>query len=414
MYLRYTMDMFFKRSKKTIYADCAAATPLSKNAHAAMDPYWRDIFYNPHALYDGGVRATQALEQSRQTIADHLGVQDHTITFTGGATESNNLALQGVLKKYKCTYPDRTPHIIMSPFEHEAIRNQVQTLSQDGLLTYDEMPISSDGIVDVRALKGLITQNTALISIIYAHNEIGTIQPLREITKTVRWWKKHNTSNVYPLVHTDAVQAPLYIDMHIPRLGIDLLTASGAKIHGPKGVAILYSASRDYLEPIIYGGGQEAGLRSGTENVPLIVGFAQAFDEAREHYKERFATMENRGAYARELFQECASGIRINGSISDRLPNNINISIDDVHSEELVLRLDADGILCSSQSACSTDSDESYVIHALHPGDDALRGSLRFTFQEGISRKDIAYIRDRLKYHIETIRQTHQRFHSHN
>lgn len=404
--------MFWNAQRKKIYADCAAATPISKSVQKAMMPYWQDIFYNPHALYNDARQARGAVDTARDTAADLFHVPPRSIIFTQGATESNNLAIQGVIKKWRNQNPHKKPHIIISPVEHEAIFNQVMSLRDQDVLTYDILPLLPDGVVDISRLKELITHDTVLISCIYAQNELGTIQPIREITKTVRWWKKRNDASVYPLVHTDAVQAPLFCDMHIPRLGVDLLTASSAKIYGPKGIAILYSKYDTVIEPLIYGGGQEHGMRSGTENVPLIVGCAKALSDAITNQQENICHLKEVTEYMMEQLLEKIPDIRINGDREERLPHIVNISCQGIMSEELVLRLDADGIQCASQSACSTDKyEDSRIMYTLYPHENTTWGSIRFSFMLTITKRDIDYIIERLHYHVTAMNKTYQIFH---
>jgi cysteine desulfurase len=403
---------FFNKKKKRIYLDHAAATPVALSVQKAMSVYWSEKFHNPSAFYQEGVVVEQDLENIRKKVADILSARSSEIIFTQGGTESNNLALHGVVADFIKKNPGTKPHVVISAIEHEAVYEFAQNLAREGKIVLDEIPVDLDGLVNVKAFKELLRENTVLVSVMYANNEIGMVQPLREITKTVRWFKKHHNQEVYPLVHTDAIQAPLYLDLHVARLGVDMMSLSSAKIYGPKGVGVLYVKSGVSLEPIIYGGGQEKGIRSGTENMPLIAGFAQALSEAVTHQEKECERLSILQKYFFEKIttMDVDCEIIINGSLKNRLPNNINISIPHTSSEQLVIELDARGILCSSQSACSVEKEESRVIQALRPSKDARVGSLRFTMGRSTTKFDIDYTIKTLEIVLKKILSTQKRF----
>jgi cysteine desulfurase len=334
------------------------------------------------------------------TIAELFGVQSTQVIFTRGATESNNLAILGTVEHFKKHNPNIIPHIITSNIEHDSVLQVCRNLEKNNQAEITYIPCSADGVVDVAEIKKALRPETILVTIMYANNEIGTIQPIREITKLVRWYKKqlreNNTaiiSDAYPLVHTDAVQAVNYCDINIPRLGVDMLTLSGSKIYGPKSVGVLIAKQKDLINPQLFGGGQEFGLRSGTEDLMMIAGLAKALElsiKSQNAESERLAKLQS------WLLEKLLADKRVtlNGSKTERLPNNINISIDGFSSEQLVIELAARGFAVSSKSACQSDNDEeSHVIAALRSaqgiGSKSEEGSLRITMGRMTKQKDI-------------------------
>lgn len=358
-----------------IYMDHAAATPTSPHVVSDMTPFWGESYANPGAIHKEGVFALHKIEVARTSIAEILGVHADEIVFTGSATESANLALFGSVRAWRKQYPDRTPHVIVSAIEHDAVLLPVRMLEDEGVLV-TRIPVDAKGIVLVKNIAEAITENTVIVSIMYANNEIGTIQPVRDIAKIIRKWKKEfrdvvrtekpATDERYPLFHTDACQAANYLDMHIPRLGVDLLTLSAAKIYGPKGTGLLAVTRGVPLTPLIVGGGQEAGRRAGTENVPSIIGLSSALlivEEMKESESQRLI----------EIRDYCISrltllpSIIINGSIEERLPNNVHFSLPGVDHEFLAIALDAKGIAVATKSACNEfDAEYSHVLLALN------------------------------------------------
>src|SRR3989339_1038629 len=274
-----------KNKTKRIYMDHAAAAPMDKRVKKAMEPYWTENFGNPNAIYKEGLIARNAVETAREDIAKILGARAKEIIFTNGGTESDNLAIFGVVKNFK------NGHIITTKFEHHAVLNSCKHLEKEGFeVTY--LDVSKEGVVKPEDVKRALKPETILVSIMYANNEIGTVQPIREIAKVIRIFKKNGggkllslrtdeegnpteskfSSSVFPYFHTDACQAPGYLDLNVERLGVDLMTINGSKIYGPKGIGLLYAKNGIKLEPLLYGGEQERKLRPGTENVPAIVG----------------------------------------------------------------------------------------------------------------------------------------------
>ena len=362
---------------KRIYLDHAAATPVAKEVIRAMEPFWNVEFGNPSSIHHEGVVANTALAGARQSIAHELGVHTDEVMFTGSATESCNLALVGAVDAWQKEHPELTPHIIVSAIEHDAVLSIARLLESRGV-QFSIIPVGQGGFIDMEELKKAIRMETVIISVMYANNEIGIIQPIREITRMVREWKKthRGTSRdvrakgdaLYPLVHTDACQATNYLELNIPHLGVDLLTINASKIYGPKGVACLVVRRDIPIHPMIVGGGHERGLRAGTENVPLIVGFAEALRRTAEIRNEESARL----TVLRDLLIVKLSeitGVSINGSLTERLPNNINFSVRESDHEFLTIAFDARGIAVSTKSACNeSDAEHSHVLEALVAG----------------------------------------------
>lgn len=353
------------------YFDHAATTPLDPQVFAAMTPYLRDEFYNPSALYAPARTVRNALEEARHDVAKVLGAKPAEITFTSGGTEGNNLLIQGVLNAHPAG------NIVVSSIEHDSVLAPARNYN------YRLCDVSSDGLVVLKSLRETIDENTVLVSIMYANNEVGSIQPIREISQLLQSIKaeRKKSGNRKPLYfHTDACQAANYLDLHVARLGVDAMTLNGSKIYGPKGSGILYVKAGVELKPLLVGGGQESGLRSGTENVPGCIGFAQALVMARELRE----TESRRLTELRELFiSKLAAGApqcSVNGSRKHRLANNIHITIPGKDAETLIIQLEGKAMLCAAGSACSASSQEpSHVLMAMGLGESDARSSLRIT-----------------------------------
>lgn len=372
--------------KTTIYLDHAAATPLDDQVLEAMKPYFSENFYNPSASYLAAASVKADLEKARESVAHWLGTRPGTITFTAGGTEANNLALFGIMNKYPGS------HVVSSALEHDSILKPLERLKQKGW-KYTLVAPKTDGIVDPETVKKSITNRTVLVSIMYANNEIGTVQPIKEIAALISAERKNRQKTANPLpifLHTDACQAANYLDLHVSRLRVDMMTLNGGKIYGPKQSGILYASGKTGLEPIIFGGGQENGLRSGTENVAGSIGFAKALDLAQSRRQtERTRLAEIQDVFIKELAEKIPE-IVINGSLYKRLPNNVHITIPNTDNERLVFALDALGIQCAAGSACSASKDlASHVLKALGLDESAARASLRFTMGHNTSQKDV-------------------------
>src|SRR3989339_1480314 len=374
-----------RNKTKRIYMDHAAAAPMDKRVRKAMEPYWTENFGNPNALYKEGLIARSAIENAREDIAKILGARAKEIIFTNGGTESDNLAIFGVVKNFK------SGHIITTKFEHHAVLNSCKRLEKEGFeVTY--LDVGKEGVVNPKEVDKTLRPETILVSIMYANNEIGTVQPIREIAKAIRDFKKKNDA-VFPYFHTDACQAPSYLDINVERLGVDLMTINGSKIYGPKGIGLLYAKNGIKLEPLLYGGEQERKLRPGTENVPAIVGLAEALKIAdKDREKESARLVKLRDYFINRLLGEIPKTV-LNGHPTQRLPNNVNVSILDAEGESIVLYLDEAGVACSTGSACTSESLEpSHVILAIGKPRAYAHGAMRFSLGRSTTKKDIDYV----------------------
>ncbi|MBI4134760.1 MAG: cysteine desulfurase [Candidatus Sungbacteria bacterium] len=387
---------------REVYLDYAGATPVDPDVKKAMEPFLAKEFGNPSALYRPGRTAKDAIDAARQTIARILGAREDEIVFTAGSTEADNLVLFGTARAFK------KGHVIISAIEHHVVINAGEALKREGL-ELSLAPVDAEGILDLKKLKTLIRPDTFLISLMYANNEIGTIQPVGEIAKIVREVrearKKENNSMLLYL-HTDAAQAAGMLDLNVQKLGVDFLSFSGSKIYGPKGIAALYIRKGTQIRPLFYGGGQESGLRSGTENVPAIVGLAKALEiaEAKKE-KENARLGDLRDYFISRVLAEIPKTV-LNGHPTKRLPNNMNVSILDIEGEAAVLYLDARGIYISTGSACTSITlDPSHVILALGRPYEHAHGSLRFALGRSTTKEDIDYVMEVLPKVVARLRQ---------
>ncbi|MFH1188452.1 MAG: cysteine desulfurase family protein [bacterium] len=381
--------------KKRIYLDYAATTPVDPYVAQKMQPYFTEIFGNPSSLHTEGRNAHTTLENARNDVARVLNVQPQEILFTGSGTESDNIALQGVAHAYR----SHGRHIVVSSIEHKAVLESASKLEKEGfLVTY--LPTSSTGIVKLSSLKDALTPQTILVSIMMANNEIGTIQPIRKISSLI---KKHHQT-ITPFFHTDACQAAGTMNLDVQKLGVDLLTINGSKIYGPKGVGCLYIKNGVRIDPLIVGGGQEKKRRGGTENIPYIIGFAEALtriDKKRSKESERLTAL--REYFIKKLIK--IPKTRLNGHRIHRLPNNIHVSFYGIEGESLLLLLDHHGVAVSTASACSTnDLSPSHVLKAINASDEWAHGSIRFTLGKYTTMKDIDYVMNILPKLVERLR----------
>jgi cysteine desulfurase len=381
--------------------DHASATPVDPRVLAAMEPFFGAQYGNPSAIHKEGVLARRAVDTARSRIAGLLDVHADEIIFTGSATESANLAIVGAVHAWQLSHAGKTAHIIVSAIEHDAVLESVRLLEREGVrVSY--LPVDKEGIVVVSALKEMITLETVLVSVMYANNEIGTIQPIKEIAKSIRKWKKEHRGVVrtekpkdddrYPLFHTDACQAANYCDMRIPSLGVDLLTLNAAKVYGPKGIGLLFASRGTPLSSLVVGGAQERGLRAGTENVPAIVGFAEALARTREIADQESARLTLLRDRMILKLRELSPKIIINGSVSERLPNNVNFTVPDVDHEFLLLALDAAGFAVATKSACNEfDAETSHVLAAIRTSAESAvpPSGIRLTFGRTTTAEDV-------------------------
>ncbi|MFA4830693.1 MAG: cysteine desulfurase family protein [Patescibacteria group bacterium] len=400
------MNNFPKKpaKKRFVYLDHAATTYLDEKVKKAMDPYFSDIFANPSGLYAQGREAKSALDSARDKVAEVLGAQPDTIIFTGGGTESDNLAIFGAARKHA----NQGKHIITTKIEHHAVLRPCEELEKLGFeITY--LPVNKEGKISVESVKKNLRKHTILISIMYGNNEIGTVMPIAEIGREILKWRKQQNT-VYPYFHTDACQAAGALDLNVEKLHVDLMTINGSKIYGPKGAGILYKRRGVLIEPLVYGGGQEKKLRSGTENVPGIIGFAKALELVQKNKKienKRLLKLRN---YFWEKIKTKITKVKLNGpelgDESVRLPNNLNISVLDVEGEAMLLYLDEYGIVCSTGSACTSESlDPSHVLIACGLPYEYAHGSLRFTLGKRNTKQDIDYVMKYLPAIVDRLRE---------
>ncbi len=372
------------KKSKVIYLDYASASGKDSA--------------NPSAIHQLGVAEKKRLESARTSVAQILGAHSDEIIFTSGGTESNNLAILGM----------PGGHVVTTNIEHASV---LETCKHLGNVTFVE--VEKNGIVDPQKIKKALRPNTVLVSVMYANNEIGTIQPIREIAKEIRHFRKRSDLKnskrsdlgTFPYFHTDATQAVNYLPVKVEKLGVDLMTFNAAKIYGPKGVGVLYVKRGTPLRPIMFGGDQEGGLRPGTENVEGAVALAEALEETeRKKEKEVKRLTRLRDYFFHQLQNMTRFNLVTNGDLGVRLPNNVNISIPGIPSDLLVIELSARGIMASAKSACkSGDGKDSYVIEALRRADGlpakalASAGSLRFSLGRETSQVDIDYTIKSLK-----------------
>ena len=390
---------------------------MDPRVKAAMEPFLGESFGNPSAIYAAGRRAKEAIAEAREIIARALGSRAEEVIFTGSGTESDNMAVLGIARAYARFCPEfivgrkaelggTRGHVITSAIEHHAVLNPVQHLQKEGFTT-TVLPVDEYGRVTPVAVAGALTPETLLVSIMYANNEIGTIEPIAAIGKAIREWKKAQGRGVNdpPFFHTDACQAAGYLDVSVQNLGVDLLTVNGSKIYGPKGTGALYVRRGIKIEPLVFGGGQEQRLRSGTENVAGIVGFAEALRLVHEEREAECARLTPlRDKLIAGIIRDVPKVV-LNGHPTERLPNNANLSLLDIEGEAVLLYLDEYGISAATGSACDSASLEpSHVILALGRPYEYAHASTRFTLGRKTSREDIDYVLETLPGIVQKLR----------
>ncbi len=391
-------------SMKKVYMDYAASTPVDKKVQKEIGKY-KDFFANPTAIHGMGVVSGNHISSARQKIAKIMSCHQDEIFFTGNATESISLAIQGAVYDYHKNNKDKKslPHIITTNIEHKAVIENFNLLKERGLAEISFLEVGENGILDIKNLKENIKENTILISVCYANNEIGTIQDIEEVAREIRRLKKQNFFNLenknYPFFHTDATQAINYLFIkNMEKLGVDMMSFNGSKIYGPKGIGILYKKRKVNIEPLYTGGGQESGLRPGTENLESIMGVARALEIVEEMKDKECARLQKlRNLFIEKikiLSSDTGYNILINGDEEKRLPNNINISIEKISNELVLIELDARGIMVSTKSACSAgDEGVSHVLKAIRKESlsNKILDSLRFSLGRDTKEKDIFY-----------------------
>lgn len=368
-----------------IYLDNAATTKVHPKVARVVNEFMIENFGNASSLHSVGQKAREALEKAREEISEFIGAKPDEIYFTSGGTESNNLAIRGLAK----SNPEKK-HIVTTVIEHPCVLETCRALEKQGY-EVEYLGVDSEGLIDLRVLESKIREDTLVVSVMHVNNEIGVIQPIEEIGAIC---KKRGV-----IFHTDAVQSFAKLDIDVKKMGIDLMTASGHKINAPKGVGFLYVNEEVKLSPIITGGGQERGIRSGTESVSGIVGLAEATKLERK--KEKI--LENRNKLIDEILK--IPGSRLNGSRDNRVYNNLNISFYGIEGESLMLMLDNDGIYVSTGSACaSTKLSESYVLKAIGVDDLHIHGSIRISIDE-MSDEEIEYVIESIKRNVKKLEE---------
>lgn len=390
--------------RKFVYLDHAASTPIDSRVKRKMAEAER-FYANPSSFNNFGRRARKKLEESRLVIARFLRAKEDEVVFTASGSESNNLAIFGLANQAKLG------EIITTPVEHLSVLKPLEMLKNRGWKIIC-LKVNSEGLVDLSDLERKLNPQVRLVSVMYANNEIGAIQPILKVSKIIKEFKIKNVKfkideRPYPLFHSDACQAAGYLDMNVNNLGVDLLTFNGTKVYGPKGIAILYKKRGVSLSPLIYGGGQEYGLRAGTENLPATVGLAEAvsiisLDEAKRAIELR--------DYFLGRLKIFFPDIIVNGPIGNlRLANNINISVKDILAEQLLLELDKHGIYASSGSACTAHSVEPpHVLKAIGLKPPYLDGALRFSLGRQTTKKDIDFVLKVLPKIIENLKKRYK------
>ena len=376
-----------------IYMDHSATSPVDPEVFEAMKPYFTNEFGNASTLYSLGRNAKNAMEAARQEVATIIGADTKEIIFTSGGTESDNIAILGTARKLK----NKGNHIITSDIEHPAVEETCKYLEKNGYkVTY--LPVYEEGIVRVKDLEAAITDETILITIMHANNEIGTIQPIAEIGKIA------NERGIY--FHTDAVQTVGKIPVNVSEMNVDMLSLSSHKLYGPKGIGALYIKKGVRIEPLMYGGGHERGFRPGTENIPGIVGLGKACSIASQNLESNARKLTNLRDKLIDAVLEQNKDSYLNGHRTKRLPNNANFRFDAIEGESLILNLDFKGIAASTGSACSsTKLEASHVLLAIGLEKEEAHGSLRISLGIENTEEDIDYAITAIKEVVEKLRK---------
>jgi cysteine desulfurase len=386
-----------KSRSEYIYFDYAATTPVDAEVLSAMEPYFKEKSANPSSLHLMGQEARRAVDDAREQMKNFLNASSlREIIFTGSATEANNLAIFGVIKAMGHR-PAKLPHIITTAIEHKSALAPCQELEKKGEAEVTYLKPNKEGFINAEELRQALRPDTALISVMYANNEIGTIQPIAEISEIIKEYRKNNLK-ITPFFHCDAVQAAGFLDMDAQKLGVDLMVVSGHKIYGPKGIGALYVREGVKIQPLAYGGEQEYGMRPGTEAVSLIVGLGKA-TEITARWKSDKNNLEKILKLRNYLIDELLKipGIQLNGSRENRLPNNANIALAGYNMDSLLINLFEKGICVSSGAACGARGREpSYVIFAISGDRKRAISSLRITLGRETNKKEIDLFLEKL------------------
>jgi cysteine desulfurase len=386
------MQRVINVDKKEIYFDNSATTPVLKEVVDEMIPYFLEKYGNAGSMHNKGLEALKAVYNSRKKIADLLNCDAKEIIFTASGTEANNLAILGYARKNK----NKGNHIIISTIEHPSVKETALALEKEGF-KISFVNVDEFGLVKLDELKKLICKETILVSIIYANNEIGVIQDVKEIADLC-----HEKNIIF---HTDACQAVEYLDVNVKRLNVSMMTLNGSKINGPKGIGVLFVKKGINLEPIILGGGQENNLRSGTENIPMIVGFSKALEISQRDKEKNYNHVKKLSLKLKEELLKIPN-TKLNGSWENRLPNNVNISFLNVEGESIILMLNEEKIFVSTGSACSSKSLEpSHVLLALGMKHELAHSSIRFSLNWFNTEFEVDFVIKKVKEIISKLRQ---------
>ena len=393
------------KDKKRIYLDNAAATSISKEVLEVMMPFLTEEFGNPSSIHKEGVRARRAVDEARISVARTLEIKSQGVIFTGNGTESNNLAILGYIKYLhkvkKLAYQDM--EVVTTKIEHPSITGVMEELTDLGVVV-KYVEVDERGIITIPALEAVLSEKTVLVTFAYANSEVGTVQSVLRLVRRIR--KYEETTGKEIKVHLDAAQAPLWLPCAFKQLGVDTMALDAGKCNGPKGVGILAANKNFDLLPIVQGGGQENGLRSGTESTAGIIGMAKALELAQLNYVERAEKVAKIRDEAINFLQEKIPTVFINGSQGEeRLANNINFSIPNLDTEYAVIYLDANGVACSTKSACAgAGGGESVVVKTLTGDAIRARSTIRFSLGENTNIEDVKYATDILATHCEKMK----------
>jgi len=394
--------MWWKQNSKRIYLDYAAATPLRREVWQAMKPFFESNFANPSAIYTEGVEAKRAVEFARAEVAKALAVRPEDITFTGNGTESNNLAIWGLVRSMSEAYvPYSEMEIISTAVEHPSVKKVLEEVAKLGV-TVLTAPVDGEGLVDKAEFKKLLSAKTRLVTIAYANSETGVVQDINDLGRVIKEYERTNSISI--AFHTDASQAPLWLPCQLEALSVDMLSLDSGKCYGPKGLGVLVHRRAVSLRNAQQGGSQESGLRPGTENVAAIVGGSRAIVLAQKDWHTRATTVTKLRDYLiKEINQ--LPGVTLNGSSTSRLANNVNVSLALVDTEYLVITLDSAGIAASTRSACSgSDGEGSAVVYAMTGDIERSRSTLRLTLGEATTYKELKLVVLAIKNHIALMR----------
>ncbi len=402
-------DMWFFSQKQTkpvlkrIQLDFASTTPVHSEVYKAMQPYFCDEWANPSAIYKEGVHAREVVESSRTELARTLRVRPSDVTFTSGGTESNNLALIGVIDALENSGRSCTDmEIVTTRIEHPSVLETVQYLEKRGIAVR-YVSVDKEGLIDMHHFESVLNEKTVLCTFAYVNSEIGVVQDIKKITRIIRVWNEKHTAHIF--IHTDASQAPLWLPCALDALGVDMMTLDAGKCYGPKGVGVLVHRQHVPIQSIVYGGGQESGLRSGTENTALIVGCVRALVRAQEGYVSRSKAVALLRDTLFTLLLDTIPRVTINGSHTSRVANNVNISIPEIDTEYAVITLDAKGVAVSTKSACGAQKQSgSYVVREVTHDDDRAQRTLRLTLGEETTRDELECVVSILKEHVMFMR----------